>query len=420
MPSLKVKATLDRSDYEKGLDAMKNASKSLNTSLQGLGSVGGMIAGVFGGNAITGLFQNLISSIQAATDKELEFAKTSETLNFDTRELHDLVNVWEHFGGTIGNVTQLYGRLQGALAKFNTGDPAMTKAFKALGINSREQAAEMGNDAVFKQVLNRFGAARGAGDIGVAGQEIFGRGINNPINRRAMIAYANGERYGGKIAGVDIEAPTSEEDIALQKSAGKKKKFDKALDNVLARFWAKIVTRPEDKGGNALEMAGRAMGGVPALLANVRDFFGVDKSEIKKESDKRAAEKAETKGQDKDAIARADAEKKAHEKALSDETKRHASDLEAERRRELEEGLHIQRPETDGYQKRGILAAGGEVNTMAYQIGRQQVEIQRQLLESSRRIEARLAIDQRHKTALAEINNKFTPASAVEPEAVVE
>ena len=62
MPTIKTKATLDRSEYESGLDALKSRVLDFN---QSLGQTGGMMAAVFGGNFLSNALTGALSAFKA-------------------------------------------------------------------------------------------------------------------------------------------------------------------------------------------------------------------------------------------------------------------------------------------------------------------------------------------------------------------
>jgi hypothetical protein len=348
-------------------------------------------AGVFGGNMITAGFQKLFSAIRDATNEEVEFARQAENLGVDNTGLHEMVDTFEHFGGSLSTVTGLFGKLSAAKAKFLSGDAKMGNSFAALGI-SKEQAADMSNMELFNAIAGKYSATRGGGDVGVAAGSIFGRGMNKPATRRSLIAYGAGERYGAQIAGVDVADANDQEAQALKVSTDKMTRMYKGMKNILVRGWAEIITVNKETYGAMDRMN-------DALSGNVfKAIFGTARGTINAELGKKSVNQEEEKKQSADAITRANAEAAQKKKDTDAENARFAKEQAEERIA----GMNMHGPAADSYARRGLFAGGAPVNNAAYTIGRQQVQLTRELLESSRRIESNL----RHKETLQAIKNR--------------
>ena len=374
MPSIKTKATLDRSEYDKGLDAMKGAAKDLNSSMQGLGGLGGVIAGVFGGNMLTNFASKLKDIYMQAHERFVELGHDSENIGIDPEKLERIQTTFEHFGQSGEVIVNMFGRMAQARDKFLAGNQKMVADFAALGLANKQAVAGMSNEELFSRIAGAYAGGTGAGRS--AASDILGRGLRSPGASRALASYGAGNTYGAAFE------PSNTEVVKAQMVDAGMKILGKSSSNFVHSDWfftgvytplVRSLTKPLIGGAIAAEMAAR-----------------------KAEQDKLAKDNA-------DALAHT-AETQAIQKAMGEaELERYGKDIEGERKRELEEGLHIQRPESDSYGRRGLMAGGGAVNTMAYQQGRQQVQLAQQLLESSRRIEAHLAIRARHTEALKNI-----------------
>jgi hypothetical protein len=129
--------------------------------------------------------------------------------------------------------------------------------------------------------------------------------------------------------------------------------------------------------------------------------------DVAAEMEKRRAEQEKIKRENLEALQAERVRKFEVKRATEDEDARYASDKQRERESEIREGLRMERPDVDSYARRGMLAAGALQNTDAYSTGRQQVQLTQQLLESSRRIEAHMAIEARHKDAVKQIQSRY-------------
>ena len=382
MPKIVTRATLDRSDYDKGLDAMKGAAKSLNQSMQSLGGVGGVLAGVFGGNMLTGLASKIKDLYMQAHESMVQLGHASENIGIDPEKLERIEATFEHFGQSGETVVAMFGRMTQARDKFLADNPKMVAAFSAMGLGNKQAVAGMSNEELFDKISAAY--AGGTGGVRSAAGDILGRGLRSPGTSRALASYGGGNRYG------TFFEPSSKDIVQAQMADVGMGVLKKSLLNFIHSDWfvagvfAPLVRkyiRPLTDKPVADEMAARA----------------AEQEKLKKQNAAALDNQLET-----DALRKA---------ATNAEDDRYAKDLEKEKKRELEEGLHMQRPEADTYQRRGLLAAGGAVNTMAYAQGRQQIQLAQELLRSSNRIVAHLAIIARRKEGVKQVANLFGEAS---------
>ena len=379
MPSLKVKATLDRTEYEKGLDAMKSASKGLNSSLQGLGGIGGMIAGVFGGNILSALvsktFGMITSSISAAREELSRLGRESENIGINPEMLGEVTRTFGRLGQGGEVVVTMFGRLAAARDKALGGNEKMVNAFKELGL-SMDQVAKMPMEELFRKMAGAF--ALSTGSTRAAAGEIFGRGVRAPGASRALTAYGLGE------ISFPTSAPTNEEAVRAELEKRAFSKSLKSAGNNILRFFNAIKVNQMNTWG-----------------------VGVQDKDVEAEMQKRREEEDRLRKDNAEALKRQKDKEAAKAKALDDESARYDKDKAAERKEELERGLHVQRPEMDAYRRRGLVAGGSPGNDQAYINGRRQVQIQTQMAETLRRIEANTAMEKRHKDALTKITNQY-------------
>ena len=375
MANLRVKATLDRSEYERGLDSMKNASKDLN---QSFGQIGGIIAGVFGGNlvtgAISGMYSAIADSMGQARQEAVQLGRAAENIGINPSEFNEIEDTFKRFGQGGEEVTAMFGRLESARDKLLAGNPKAIKSFRDLGL-SMEQVAQMDPKQLFDAISAAYAKAGGAGDVGTAAGDVFGKGMRNVGNQRAMKAYGGGQRFE------PLFAPTDWDVVAIQMREIQKERRSQGLRN----FWKMI------QGAAAQSPHGVATGDVTAEIQRREE------ANAKRIEDNNAA------------IERAKQEKADRDAAINAENARYQKDLEDERNDEIEKGVHLTRPETDAYRRRGLIAgnAGGVDNNMTYAIARQHVQVSLQILEVNRRMEAKLAFATQHKTALRKIEERY-------------
>lgn len=349
-PHLKVKASLDRSDYDKGLELMKAGSKSLNQSLGGLG---GLMAGVFGGNLITRAVESTFGKMRALIEEShasmIKLGSDSENIGAGIEDLESKINVFEHFGQSGEVVVSMFGRMAAARDKALGGNQKMIDSFDDLGI-SVQQLVNMSPDELFDAIAQKYANSSGASRS--AAGDIFGRGVKNAGVSRSLSAYGQGERY-------DAFAEPSEVDIVKAQIRDRaNKRFMKGVGNLLL-------------GGLTYAVDNTFVG------STYRGLTGTTDANAEFELKKRKAEQDKQPGQNAESLSQS--EREANEKA-------------AAKREEIESGIKLSHPETDSYAKRGLLAGGSGFNSQAYAIGRQQVQLAHQLLESSRRIEAQLKV----------------------------
>jgi hypothetical protein len=348
---------------------MKASAKELN---QSFGSLGGIIAGVFGGNVLTAALSRVWVAIRTgitnAREEMVKFGKDAENLGVPMEPLRDAIDMFERFGQSGETVVSMFGRIAAARDQAMAGNEKMTKAFQALGM-SLEQLADMDDQQVFDKIAAMFAGGEGRSAAG----EILGQGLKTPSIRRAVSAYGGGERI--QMAG---EA-TEEDSVRAQMYDRYKSEGFREFGNFL-RFL------------NPMQFAERAV---------VRD------DDVAAEMEKRRAEQEKIKRENLEALQAERVRKFEVKRATEDEDARYAADKQRERESEIREGLRMERPDVDSYARRGMLAAGALQNTDAYSTGRQQVQLAQQLLESSRRIEAHMAIEARHKDAVKQIQNRY-------------
>ncbi|MFA6063956.1 MAG: hypothetical protein WC736_15315 [Gallionella sp.] len=389
MANLRVKATLDRSEYDRGLESIKNSSNALNDSLKSLGSVGGMIAGVFGGNLLSGIieraWQGISGAMEESSAKMAKLGHESETLQIMASELREVQSLFAKFGVEGDGVTAMFGRLANARDKALGGDSKMLKDFEQLGFTLDEL---QNKDA--KQIFDKLAAAYAEGGDRNAAISLIGKSIKDPNVQRALSQYGSGERADQAFSAAgNINLNSLVADISEKKGVRRKA----GRENFFGQFASDFKI------------------GLGTLTGGL---MGVSVNEIEKEKQDKA-ESAQREAAARESARKSAAERaKSTEEATKAEEARYAKDVEAERRKEIENGMRLDRPGADNFARRGLMVGGSAVNTQAYAEGRKQVQLAQQLLESSRKIEAHLAIAARHKEATDAIKRNSATASTPE------
>ena len=383
MANLRIKASLDKSDYDKGLDSIKEASKSLNSSLQGLGGVGGIIAGVFGGNIISGaissLFSMLNDKISESRQEMIKLGHDSENIGIKPSDLDEIVESFHRYGVAGDEVISMFGRMESARESALAGNKEMVKSFADLGINLQELAKKTPR-GLFEAAMAHNAAVGGTGDSADAMKNIFGKGMRRPGMQRASLAFGSGGVEQGAI-GLSDEAAIAEK-LGGQKSHSFWKSFTNFMNKPLPGI------------------GGWSIPGAPGTLGVSGSEIKNEQAEMQKANEKRIADNLA-------AIERTKKKQNDFQDALAAERERNAGDEEAERDEEIKHGLRLERPEVDSLQKRGLIAGGAPVNNLAYAEGKRQTQYQHQIAETNRKIEAHLAIMVRHTAALKAIEKMF-------------
>ena len=373
---IKVKAGLDRSAYDKGLDAMKDGAKQLNSSMQNLGSIGGIMAGVFGGNMISGMvsgvFGKLSSAIAESREQMIQLSHDSENIGIDPQALNGIQETFDHFGQSGDKVAAMFGRMAQARDKALGGNEKMVASFRDLGISIADLTS-MDTEELFNKIARAY--AGSTGGVRSAAGDVMGKGLRGAGASRALSDYGEGKRYG---AAYDLQSTTVIQSGMVDQ---KNKEAWHTIGNIAQEFWTRF-TSPIGSHGDA-------------------EQEGIDRQFAQMKTNRHNRE-ALAHTQETDAMKKA---------AGTAEDERYAKDVEAERKREIEEGLSVHVAQGDSYARKGMMAGGGAVNTMAYQQGRRQVQLAEQLLESSRKIEAQLGIKKRHDEALKNISGMVGGAS---------
>ena len=378
MAKLKVSATLDRTEYERGLEAMKNAGKGLNDSLQSLGAIGGVMAGVFGGNLLTGAiskaWEAITGAMGEARKEAVKLGHESENIGIHPEEFEEIANVFHRFGMSGDEVSSMFGRLETARNKLLAGNPATVKAFRDLGL-SMEQVASMDPKELFDAVSAAYAKGGGSGMTGTAAADIFGKGMRNVGNQRAMMSYGGGERFDPAIKSTDWDT------VAIELREIQKERRSQSWRNVWKTIQGTAASAPH----------------------------GVSPHDVQAEIDAREAANAKRAEDNKAAIEQAKQERRERDAAVAAENERFQDAEIAERDEEIKRGVRLERPETDQYRRRGLIAgnAASATDNMAYVIARQHVQISMQILECNRRMEAKMSNAAEHKKALRTIAERY-------------
>jgi len=352
MADLKIKASLDKSAYDKGLDAMKDASKGLNRSLEGFGKVGGMVAGVFGGNvlssAVMGLFSKFTSLIGDAITKTKQLAVASEDIGVMPEELHKLQSTFERFGATGDDVVSMFGRMAAARDAALGGNKDMIKSFEELGLSVKDLTS-LNPDELFKRIAEAY--AKSSGSSHVAAKEIFGRGLMNPRVEHAVDAYGRGQTFEG------VNAPTNAQVIKT---------------SMAASSWKKTMTRLQ-------EGLGWMWSGVAGA--------GMDDKEVQASEALRRDEIEQRQKRNAKAVEATKAKEDAKKKALAHENDIFEDYDQAFNEDEINRGLRVDRPGADSMLRKGLVVGGAPADMKAYSEGQRQTKLQEKLVDLARQIE---------------------------------
>ena len=108
---IKVRSTLDARQYNEALSAMKNGAAQLN---QSMGSVGGIAAGVFGGNLIQGAVSRLIGWVREAQQSFVGLAHAAENIGIDATALDEVHDTFARVGVAGDAVNAMFRRMESA------------------------------------------------------------------------------------------------------------------------------------------------------------------------------------------------------------------------------------------------------------------------------------------------------------------
>lgn len=173
----KFRADLEKAKRETGTaaDRMKTSLAAVGTAARGLAVVGAAAAAAAGG---------LFVLVTRAANAAEEIADMADKVGVSTERLQELRFAFSQNGTSIADVDRGLSRLNAGLGAFvQTGSGPAVQGLKAIGITSREAAAQLGNtEEAFDEIVERLAA------------------IEDPARRAGAAAQLFGEEAGPKLA----------------------------------------------------------------------------------------------------------------------------------------------------------------------------------------------------------------------------
>lgn len=399
MPEIRTKATLDRSQFDAGLEGMKTATKQLN---QSLGSIGGMAAGVFGGNFITSAVQSafsfLVDNLKTAHEEMVQMGRDSENIGITPQQLDEVSDAFAKFGVSGERVVQMFGYLDRARQQALDGNKQMIKSFDDLGISLKDLT-----ELDPKELLDRVSAAS-ATTGGRQMQDIFGRGGSDRAMNRALRRYGQGERWKVGLG------PTDEDVIAEQLAGVNRERWYRTMGNAWKKLTAYLSRKSEHEYRDQVTMNKVS----PALgfIQWIKNTFGASQEDIDSEMKARTDQAKRDQQRDAETLKRNQKEASDYKMWMDAEEKRYTSEKTKAREEEMLIGAKLSPMSADAFRKKGLITgnAAATTDSLAYSLGRQQLSVQQQILEMNRRIAKNTEIQRGHQTRVAQIKAAFPGA----------